>query len=164
MSLNKFTDPQYTTPKPWMNIRCNQLSFGDSNGKLRTQAYAPSVTSDWGSIVSVPPLYYTCDHTSVRIKGHINFETSASPVQNYFNLEVKMPGELVSRFGTGSATECHGYVVEHPINNNINHALASSSAVNATNDGATIKFFFLNGNVSTQYTNRIYIDLCFFKS
>src|SRR5210317_1920255 len=158
MSLNTFSDPDYNTPKPWMNIRCNQISFGDSNGKLRTQAYGASVTADWGTITSFPPLYYNCDHTSLKISGHLNFETASAPAQNFFNIEVKIPGELVSRFGTGSATECHAYMIEHPINTGQARALASSSTLNGTNDGVIIKFF-LDSTVSTQYPNRIYLDI-----
>jgi len=161
MSLNKFCDPEYETAKPWMNIRCNQLSFGEGPSKLRTQAYAPTVTADWGTITSTPPVYYTSDYTSLRIKGHINFETATAP-QNFFNIEVKLPGELVSRFGTGSAINASGYMVEHPVNTNQARAYASSATLSGTNDGVIVKFF-LDSTVSTQYLNRIYFDIGLFK-
>ena len=162
MSLNKFTTASYDTPKPWMDIRCNTLSFGDGNGKINTQAVSTAYTLGLGTITSSTPLYYTCDHTSLRIKASIDFTSDATP-HNNFSLSFNLPNELVSRFGTGSLVMATGNVCEYPNNSNTNNGQIAFGQINGTNDGIDCQVFWNNGNVSTAIQSRIYIDVCLFK-
>ena len=162
MSLNKFTTASYDTPKPWMDIRCNTVSFGDSVGQLKTQAYIPNYLIGLGTITNQTPLYYTCDHTSLRIKGFLNF-TSDSFSHNNFSLSFNLPGELVPRFGTGSLVIATGNMCEYPTNSNTNNGQIADGVLNGTGDGVDCQVFWNNGNVSSAIPSRIYIDVCLFK-
>jgi len=162
MSLNKFTTASYDTPKPWMDIRCNTLSFGDSNGKVKTQAFFPAYAIGLGTITNSTPLYYTCDHTSLRMKGFLNFTSAATP-HNNFSLNFSLPGELVPRFGTGSLVIATGNVCEYPTNSNTNNGQIAYGELNITGDGIDCQVFWNNGDVSTAFPSRIYVDVCLFK-
>jgi len=161
MSLNKFTSASYDTPKPWMDIRCNTISFGDGVGQLKTQAYSPTFSPSIGTVTGNSAFYYTCDHTSLRIKGVIDYTTTNTPHNNW-TIDVSLPGELVSRFGTGAYIISTGQVVESPTNNNVNNGLVASSTYNLSN-GVELTFFWNNGNVSSVFTTKIYVDICLFK-
>ena len=162
MSLNKFADPAYTIPKPWMNIRCNTVSFGDSVGQIKTQAHFPTYTLSLGTITNSTPLYYTCDHTSLRMRGFINFTSETAP-HNAFSLSFGLPGELVSRFGTGSVVIATGNVCEYQSNTNTNNGQIAYGEINGTNDGLVCQVFWNNGPVSSALTSRIYVDVSLFK-
>lgn len=162
MSLNKFTTASYDTPKPWMDIRCNTLSFGDGNGKVKTQAYGPTFVASVGTITGNSAFYYSCDHTSLRIKGVIDYTTTNTPHNNW-TIDVSLPAELVSRFGTGGYIISTGQVSESPTNNNVNNGLIASSVYTGTNDGVELTLFWNNGNVSSVFTTKIYVDICIFK-
>jgi hypothetical protein len=162
MSLNKFTSASYDTPKPWMDIRCNTISFGDGTGQLKTQAYVPVYSATIGTINGSSPFYYSCDHTSLRIKGVLDYTTSNTP-HNNFIVAVSLPGELVSRFGSGGYIISTGQVAEYPNNGNVNNGLIASSEYTGGNDGVELKIFWNNGNVSTTFDTRIYVDICIFK-
>lgn len=162
MSLNKFTNASYTEPKPWMDIRCNVLSFGDSAGRINTQAYAPTYTTTVGTITSQSAIYFTSDHTSLRLRGHVNLSTSATS-HNSFALTLNLPPEAIARFGTGSAVIATGNVCEYPTNSNTNNGQIAYGVLNATNDGVNLQVFWNNGNVSSVFGARVYIDCCLFK-
>ena len=162
MSLNQFTSASYDTPKPWMDIRCNTLSFADSIGQLKTQAHFPTYVISLGTITNSSPLYYTCDHTSLRMKGYVNF-TSETASHDSFSLSFGLPGELVSRFGTGSLVVATGNVCEYPTNTNINNGQIAYGEINGTNDGINCQIFWNKGAVSSALPSRIYIDCCLFK-
>lgn len=162
MSLNKFTAASYDTAKPWMDIRCNTVSFGDSVGQLKTQAYIPLYTISLGTITNQTPLFYTSDHTSLRINGYLNFTSETAP-HSQFTLEFNIPPELVPRFGSGSLVVANGNVCEYPTNTGTNYGQVAYGEPNGTNDGVTCQVFWQNGPVSSALPSRIYIDCCLFK-
>ena len=162
MSNNWISDGTYTSAKPWQNIRCNTLSFGDSIGQLKTQAFIPIASISMGSITNQSPFFYTSDHTSLRIKGFLNITTDAVSHSNFL-LDFNIPGELVSRFGTGSLVVFNSNVCEYSTNTNTNNGQVAYGEINGTNNGITAHIFWNNGPVTTAFPARIYIDCCLFK-
>ena len=153
MSLNKFADPAYTMPKPWMNIRCNTVSFGDSIGQIKTQAVGSGAVVSNGTVTNAGLTYYTCDHTSLRMVGNCSY-TSDTASHNTFTLDVLIPGELQSRFQLGNnvSVECQGYTVENFTNTLFTTGLVANSTV--ISGGYVRMTFHYNADVTTATTFR----------
>tara|TARA_R110000803_G_scaffold7951_3_gene25552 strand:+ start:556 stop:1050 length:495 start_codon:yes stop_codon:yes gene_type:complete len=162
MSLNYLSDGTYSQAKPWMNIRANNLSFGDTAGQIKTQATSGNWTIGLGTLGASSPLYYTCDHTSLRIRGWVELTTAITP-HNNFTLSFDLPTELVARFGTNAAVIATGNVCEHPNNNGVNNGSIAYGDLNITNNGVNIQIFWNNGNVNTAFGARVYLDCNIFK-
>ena len=130
MSLNKFADPAYTTPKPWMNIRCNTLSFGDSVGQLKTQAGGSGAVVSNGTVTNAGVRFYTSDHTSLRMTGSVSYTSSVSS-HIQFTLAIDIPGEVQPRFQLGNliSVECQGYAVDTTNSIFTTGLVATSSAI-----------------------------------
>jgi hypothetical protein len=94
--------------------------------------------------------------------GYVDFTTSITP-HNSFSLNFSLPSALVARFGTGSVVIATGNVCEYPNNSNTNNGQIAFGTINGTNDGVSCQVFWNNGNVSTAFTARIYVDCCLFK-
>ena len=153
MSLNKFTTASYDTAKPWMDIRCNTVSFGDSVGQIKTQAGTSGSVVSNGTVTNAGLIFYTSDHTSLRIVGNRSY-TSDTASHNTFTLDILIPGELRSRFELGNtvSVECQGYTVENFTNALFTTGLIANSTVIA---GGYIRMtFHYNADVTTATTFR----------
>ena len=163
MSQNWISDGTYPIAKPWMNIRCNTLSFGDTVGQLKTQAAGTGAVVSNGTVTDAKLLYYQCDHTSLRIIGSCDY-TADTASHNTFTLDVLIPGELRPRFEFGNtvSVECQGYTVENVTNTLFTTGVIANSAVIA---GGYIRMtFHYNNNVSTATTFRAHFQANVFHS
>ena len=153
MSNNWISDGTYTIAKPWQNIRCNTLSFGDSVGQLKTQAGTSGAVVTNGTVTNAHIIYYTSDHTSLRIIGKCDY-TSDTTSHNTFYLDINIPTELQPRFQLGNtvAVECQGMTTEHNGNTLFTTGMIADSTVIA---GGKIRMdFHYNANVTTATTFR----------
>ena len=159
MSLNKFTD--ITEEHKWMNINCNNLSLGA--GVLKTQFYVPIFQiSPGNAVTSTSGFLYTCDYSSLRIKGWVNYSKTDSTPQNNIRITISLPNELKDRFSAGVPFST-GSVSEYPNNNNVNNGSVVYGDYDINSDiQSTI--FYNNGNQSTAISFRANLDIVIFKS
>lgn len=156
MSLNKFTN--ISEEHKWMNINCNNLSLG--TGQLKTQGYSPVLQISVGTITSNSGFYYTCDNTSLRIRGTVNYASPVTP-NNNFTMDIPLPVELQEKFAVGGEILVSGNLSEYPFNLNGNRGQVVAGVYN--NIGGITTTVFYNANQTTVVSFKVSFDILIYK-